>query len=97
MGGACRLISEAIVSYTRSEGLPGNTVSLYEDEKRRIWAVLVDGSVAETAGGRIVFHARLASPFIATASVGLVYRNKILYRWNFSISPGEGAESDHEV
>jgi ligand-binding sensor domain-containing protein len=96
-GGACRLISEGIVSYTRSEGLSSWTVSVYEDERGRIWAALADSSVAEIVGGKIVSHARLASPFIATASVGLVYSNKIWYRWNFRISPGEGAESDHEV
>ncbi|HZM90697.1 MAG TPA: two-component regulator propeller domain-containing protein [Blastocatellia bacterium] len=80
--GACRLISEAIVSYTRSEGLPGNTVSLYEDEKGRIWAVLVDGSVAEIVGGKIAPRGRRALPFIATPPVRLVYSNKIWYRWN---------------
>jgi len=77
--GVCQLISEAIVSYTRSEGLPSSTVSVYEDERGRIWAVLADWSVAEIVGGKIVSHARLAWPFIATSSVGLVYSNKIWY------------------
>lgn len=79
--GACQLISEAIVSYTRSEGLPSSTNSIYADETGRIWAVLVNGSVAEIVGGKIVTNARLASPFIATSSVDLIYSGKIWYRW----------------
>jgi signal transduction histidine kinase len=85
--GACQLISEAIVSYTRNEGLPGSALSVCEDESGRIWAVLADWSVAEIVGDNIVPHARLPWPFVATSSVGLVYRNKIWYRWNYG--PGE--------
>ena len=81
-GGVCQLISEAVVSYTRREGLPGSTISVYEDERGRIWAVLADGSVAEIAGGKIVSHEGLAPLFMATPPVGLVYSNKIWYRWN---------------
>ena len=79
-GGACRLISEAIVSYIRREGLPGSTASVYEDEMGRIWAVLVDGSVAEIVGGKIARRERVALPFIATPPVGLLYSNKSWYR-----------------
>src|SRR5262249_11658927 len=82
-GGACQLISGAIVSYTRRGGVPRTTVNSFEEERGRIWAVLADWSVAEIAGGKIVFHERLAWPFIATSSVGLVYSNKIWYRWNY--------------
>jgi signal transduction histidine kinase/ligand-binding sensor domain-containing protein len=85
-GGVCQLISEAIVSYTRRDGLPSNTASVYEDERGRIWAVLADGSVAEIAGGRIVSHARLVSPFITAPPARLVYSNKIWYRWNWASS-----------
>jgi ligand-binding sensor domain-containing protein/signal transduction histidine kinase len=81
-GGACRLISEAIVSYTRSEGLPASTNRVYEDDGGRIWAVLADGSVAKISGGKIVFHERLASPFITAPPVNLLYNNKTWYRWN---------------
>lgn len=86
-GGVCQLISEAIVSYTRSEGLPSSTISVCEDERGRIWAVLADCSVAEIVGGKIVSHKRVAPSFTATPSVGLVYSNKIWYRWNSG--PGE--------
>ncbi|HZM89405.1 MAG TPA: two-component regulator propeller domain-containing protein [Blastocatellia bacterium] len=89
-GGGCRLISEAIISYTRSEGLPTSTNSVYEDDRGRIWGVLADGSVAEIGGGKIVFRERLASPIIATPSVGLMYSNKIWYRWNY----GSGVKID---
>src|SRR5215471_16468271 len=85
--GASQLISEAIVSYTRSEGLPSNTNSVYEDETGRIWAVSADWPEFEIVGGRVVPHARLASPFIATSSVDSVYSNKIWYRWLYG--PGE--------
>jgi len=80
--GVCQLISEAIVNYTRSEGLPDSTFAVYEDERGRIWALQDEGSVAEIVGGRRVFNTRLASPFIATPSVGLLYSNKHWYRWN---------------
>ena len=83
VGGVCQLISEAVVSYTRNEGLPSSTVSVYEDEMGRIWAVLADGSVARIVGGKIGSHERLASPFMATPPVGLVYSNKGWYRWNY--------------
>jgi ligand-binding sensor domain-containing protein/signal transduction histidine kinase len=82
-GGACRLISEAIVSYTRREGLPASTNSVYEDERGRIWAVLTEGSVAEIGGGKIVFHEKLPSPFVAKPPVDLAYSNKSWCRWNY--------------
>ena len=85
--GACQLISDAIVSYTRGEGLPTSIDGICEYESGRIWATLADCSVAEIVGGKIVSPTTLASPFIATPSVGLVYSNKIWYRWNYG--PGE--------
>jgi signal transduction histidine kinase/ligand-binding sensor domain-containing protein len=88
-GGVCQLISLSLVSYTRSEGLPLNTISVYEDEGGSIWAVLADGSLAEI-GGKSLFRERLASPLIATASIGLVYSNKIWYRLN----QGSGVKID---
>jgi signal transduction histidine kinase len=82
VGGVCHMIGEAIVSYTRSEGLPSNTCSVYEDAGGRICAVLTDGYVAELVGGKNVSRKRLASPFIAAPPVGLIHSSKVWYRWN---------------